>query len=120
MNVIDFRSINEASLQRVLGNVTKNILRSMYGVDFKFDVDLTNLSALMKEEENIKKFSIRGEPAQVKSYIKATARMKFYLDAMMEFGKKHPTAIKRKEELDQAVSEFQQETGVTWPFKHEG
>jgi hypothetical protein len=39
---------------------------------------------------------------------------------MMEFGKEHPTTIKRKEELDQAVLGFEQETGVTWPFKHEG
>ena len=56
----------------------------------------------------------------MKSYIKATARMKFYLDAVFEFGKEHPMSVKRREELDQAVSEFQQETGVTWPFKHEG
>jgi hypothetical protein len=27
---------------------------------------------------------------------------------------------KRKIELDQAVVEFERETGVTWPFKHEG
>ena len=120
MKTINFNSLNEASLQAVIGNVTKDIIKAMYGVDFKFDVDLTNLSALMKEEEHNKKFSIKGQPGQVKSYIKATARMKFYLDAVFEFGKEHPMSVKRREELDQAVSEFQQETGVTWPFKHEG
>ena len=120
METLDFKALNETSLQHVIGNMTKEIIKAMYGVDFKFDVDLTNLSAIMKEQADSKKFKIRGEPAQVKSYVKAVARMKFYLDAMMEFGKEHPMEIKRKEELEQAVSELEREAGVTWPFKHEG
>ena len=119
MKSIDFRILNE-SLQRMMGNVTKGILKSMYGVDFKFEVDLANIGAAMREEMEEQKISIKGENSQVRSYILATARTKFYLDAMMEFGKEHPTSIKRKEELDQAVLDFEQETGVTWPFKHEG
>ena len=46
--------------------------------------------------------------------------MKFYLDAMMEMGHEHPMTAKRKEELDQATEEFERETGLSWPFKHEG
>ena len=117
MKSIDFRLVNE-SLQRMIGNMTKGIIKAMYGVDFKFDVDLAKLSQTMNEE-NTQKFSIKGEVEQVKSYVKATARTKFYLDAIMEFGKEHPMTTKRKTELDQAVSEFESETGITWPFKHE-
>ena len=120
MNTIDLRTLNEGTIRGAIGKITKEILRAMYGVDFRFDVDLASLATLMKEEENNKKFSIKGEPNQVKSYVKAVARMKFYLDAIVEFDKKHPMAIKRREELDQAVSEFEQETGISWPFKHEG
>jgi len=120
MKSIDFNLLNEASLQRVIGNMTKDILQAMYGVDFRFDVDLVNLSALMKEEQNEKKYSIKGHPEQVKSYVKAIARTKFYLDAITEKGKQHPMSVKRKAELDQAVSEFESETSVKWPFKHEG
>lgn len=119
MKTIDFRLVNE-SFRTMLGNITKDILSAMYGVDFRFDVDLVNINALMKEEDSNKRFSIKGKPEQVKTYVKSVAKTKFYLDAMVEFGKEHPMAIKRKEELDQAVSQFEMETGVTWPFKHEG
>lgn len=117
MKSIDFRLVNE-SLQRMIGNMTKEIIKAMYGVDFRFDVDLATLSQVMKEE-NTQEFSIRGKPEQVRSYVKATARTKFYLDAIMDLGKEHPMTAKRKTELDQAVSEFESETGITWPFKHE-
>jgi len=120
MKSINFNMLNETSMQAVLGNITKDILKAMYGVDFRFDVDLANISSLIKEEENNLTFSIKGEPAQVKSYVKSIARMKFYLDAMMEKGKDHPMALKRKAELDQATKEFEMETGFAWPFKHEG
>lgn len=118
MKTLNFLLVNE-SLQRMIGNITKDILKAMYGVDFRFDVDLANLSQVMKEQQEELKFSIKGEPQQVKSYVKATARTKFYLDAMVEFGKEHPMTAKRKTELEQAVSEFESETGITWPFKHE-
>ena len=120
MKSINFFIVNE-SLQAMTGNITKSIIKSMYGVDFRFDVDLANISQLMKEEgKNHERFSIKGKPEQVKAYVKATARMKFYLDAIMEFGKEHPMAAKRQAELDNAVMEFESETGVSWPFKHEG
>ena len=120
MKSINFRLVNE-SLQRMIGTVTKDILKAMYGVDFKFNVDLATLSQALKEQDmSQKKFSIKGEPEQVKSYIKSIARMKFYLDAMMEMGKEHPMTAKRKVELDQATQEFERETGLSWPFKHEG
>jgi len=118
MKTIDFRLINE-SLQRMIGNMTKQIIKSMYGVDFRFDVDLSTLSQVMREDQGEKKFSIKGEPEQVRSYVKAVARTKFYLDSIAEKGKEHPMSAKRKAELDQAVSEFESETSVQWPFKHE-
>lgn len=118
MKTLDFTNLNEG-LTKFIGNVTKSILKAMYGVDFRFDVDLTNLGSLMKEENELK-FSIKGKPGQVKSYVKAVARTKFYLDSMADYGKDHPNSVKRKELLDAAVLEFEQETGVSWPFKHEG
>lgn len=120
MKSIDFRLVNE-SLQRMLGTITKDILKAMYGVDFKFNVDLATLSQALKEQETTqRRFSIKGKPEQVKSYIKTTAKMKFFLDALLDYGDDHPMTSKRKIELDQAVVEFERETGVTWPFKHEG
>jgi hypothetical protein len=117
---INFNLLNETSIQSMVGNLTKEIIKSMYGVDFRIDVDLVNLSNLIKENESNLKFSIKGERAQVKSYVRSVARMKFYLDAILEKGKEHPLTMKRKEELDQATREFENETGLIWPFKHEG
>ena len=54
METLDFKALNETSLQNVIGNMTKEIIKAMYGVDFKFDVDLTNLSAIMKEQADSK------------------------------------------------------------------
>ena len=116
---LNFNMLNETSGNRLIGNLTREIIKAMYGVDFRFDVDLVNLQNLIKEQEEGLKFSIKGEPSQVKSYIKSVARMKFYLDAMMEMGKEHPMTGKRKVELDQATQEFEKETGLSWPFKHE-
>ena len=116
---LNFNMLNETSGSRLVGNLTREIIKAMYGVDFKFDVDLIDITKIINEEEENLKFSIKGEPSQVKSYIKSVARMKFYLDAMIEMGKEHPMTAKRKEELDQATEEFQRETGLPWPFKHE-
>ena len=42
---------------------------------------------------------------------------KEYLDAYIQFGEDHFQSKKKKTLLDQAVSYFEQTTGIRWPFQ---
>tara|TARA_R100001015_G_C4600834_1_gene155766 strand:+ start:616 stop:966 length:351 start_codon:yes stop_codon:yes gene_type:complete len=96
----------------MLGAWTKTILRHMYGKD-------VNVVANLNEEESSTKFKITGKYKDIKSYAKAIAAQKEFLDAYKEFGSDHPQAAKKREELRADVSNFERVTGLSWPFKDE-
>ena len=48
-----------------------------------------------------------------------TEAEKNYLDDFIRYGAEHPKSQKTKELIDQAVDNFEQTTGITWPFKDE-
>lgn len=108
------------------GEWNKEFLKYMYGKDVKMTAELgahKMLGNLMKEEDEDApklKFIIRGEVEDVKAYSKAIMAEKEYLDHFIRYGEDHPQAQKSKEKLDQAVGNFEQTTGITWPFKDEG
>ena len=45
--------------------------------------------------------------------------MKEFLDAYLEFGDPHPQTAKKRAELRTHVANFENTTGLTWPFKDE-
>ena len=108
------------------GEWNKEFLKYMYGKDVKMTAELgahKMLGNLMKEEDEDApklKFIIRGEVEDVKAYSRAIMAEKEYLDHFIRYGEDHPQAQKSKEKLDQAVGNFEQTTGITWPFKDEG
>ncbi len=108
------------------GEWNKEFLKYMYGKDVKMTAELgahKMLGNLMKEEDEDApklKFIIRGEVEDVKAYSRAIMAEKEYLDHFIRYGEDHPQAQKSKEKLDQAVGNFEQITGITWPFKDEG
>lgn len=104
------------------GEWNKELLKYMYGNDVKMTADLTAHKALFEEDEDAPKmkFVIRGEVEDVKAYSKAIMAEKEYLDHYVKYGAEHPQSQKSKEKLDQAVDQFEQVTGITWPFKDEG
>jgi hypothetical protein len=108
------------------GEWNKEFLKYVYGKDVNMvanlgaDKMLTNLVKEQDSEEGQKlKFVIRGEVEDVKAYSKAIMAEKKYLDHFVHYGADHPQSLKSKELLDQAVSHFEQTTGITWPFKDE-
>jgi hypothetical protein len=93
-----------------LGWWTKELLKYMYGDDVKMRANLN------EEDEEGSKFTIIGEYEDVKSYSTAVVKQKEYLDAYTKFGPGHPQEIKAKNALNDATEEFEQITGMRWPF----
>ncbi len=117
MIIIDLTKKNQLneSWLRMIGSWSKTLLRQMFGKDFALNMTL-------KEEEvdNQLKFIIRGEAEDIKAYADALFAEKNYLEAYSQFGREHPMTNKHRTVLDQAVQQFQQKTGIKWPFTDEG
>jgi hypothetical protein len=128
--IIDFtkKGILTESWLKQFGAWNKFLLKHMYGDDVNMIASLgahNMVGSMFKEEEEDAgpdsklKFIIRGEQNDVRAYATAIVREKEYLDMFMQHGSDHPQTFKAREVLNQAVSDFQNRTGVTWPFKDE-
>jgi len=108
------------------GQWNKMLLKQMYGNDVKMMAPLTSGSQVLnffKEDEDGGgkiEFVVRGEQRDVKAYANAIYAEKNYLDRYLLHGEDHPQTIKAREVLRQAVSKFEAQTGITWPFTDEG
>ena len=112
---IDFtkKEILQESFLKMWGFWNKKLLKYIYGED-------ANVVANLNEEDADEvKFVIRGEEVDVRAYAQAIVAEKNYLDDFVKYGAEHPKSQKTKELLDQAVDNFEQTTGITWPFKDE-
>ncbi len=126
--IIDFTDkknlLNESWLAQ-FGAWNKLLLKQMYGNDVNMMAPLTSGSSVfnfIKEEDgaNSIEFVVRGEQRDVKAYADAIFAEKNYLDRYLQYGDDHLQTEKAKEILRQAVSKFETQTGIKWPFKDEG
>jgi hypothetical protein len=99
------------SWMKAFGAWNKTILKYIYGKDVDMVANLN--------EENSLNFVIRGEVEDVRAYANAIMAEKDYLEAYTQFGKEHPMTTKQRTVLNQAVQNFEQKTGITWPFVDE-
>tara|TARA_R110000824_G_scaffold89700_1_gene219681 strand:- start:392 stop:739 length:348 start_codon:yes stop_codon:yes gene_type:complete len=101
--VIDFSELRENKLDesflRMFGNITKWLLKSMFGGETHIPV------------------SVRGSRSEVNSFAKAIGSEKRYLDAYKKYGLDDPRTHKSKSMLRGAVDKFTRATGLKWPFK---
>ena len=116
MLVIDLseRKLLKETWMEMLGSWSKSLLKMMYGDDVQ-------VVANVNEEENSSgpKFIIRGKHKDVKSYAMAIVAEKNYLDAYSQYGNEHMQTAKAREELNTATQNFENTTGLLWPFKDE-
>jgi len=61
--------------------------------------------------------SIRGSSSEVKSFARTLDREKRYMDAYLKYGLGNSETYDKKYALDAAVKQFEQTTGLKWPFK---
>jgi uncharacterized protein YecA (UPF0149 family) len=119
------KQLLKESWLKAWGEWNKTLLRYMYGDDVKMMAKLKepSLGDLMKEDDEEEgpklKFSITGKKKDVKAYADAIMAEKNYLDAYVEYGREHLQTVKTRELLNQAVAEFEGNTGIMWPFKDE-
>ncbi len=61
---------------------------------------------------------LMGSTSQVESFMKALGREKRYMDSYIKHGLDDTRTMMNKRDLDRAVSGFERETGLRWPFKN--
>lgn len=94
--------VNESFLT-MMGGAIKLLLTSMFG---STDLLAPSLRA-----------SIKGTPSQVASFGDALAGEKRYMETFMKHGLNDPRSFRSRHDLEKAVSSFELETGLKWPFK---
>lgn len=63
-------------------------------------------------------FNILGSRKQIDSFMKALSGEKGYMDSYMKNGLNDPRTLNSRHKLGSAVSRFENETGLRWPFKN--
>jgi hypothetical protein len=84
----------------MFGTAIKMILQRMFGQD----VYLPNMS-------------ITGSPQQMQSFTTALASEKRYFDSYVRHGLNDPRTHQDRYKLENAVRDFENDTGIKWPFK---
>ena len=101
--VIDFAELRENKLDesflRMFGNMTKWLLKRMFGEDVHMPV------------------SVRGTRSEINSFAKALGSEKRYLEAYKKYGLNDPRTHSSKGVLRRAADKFTRATGLKWPFK---
>ena len=100
--VIDFneirtQGINESWLS-MFGTWTKFLLKGIFG----------NVALPVR---------VVGRQSEVESFARALGREKNHLSAISKYGLNDRRTYASKGALDSAVQQFEQETGINWPFK---
>lgn len=63
-------------------------------------------------------FSLKGTQKQIEAFFRALKNEKRYMDSYMKHGLGDGRTMMNKRDLDRAVSSFERETGLRWPFKN--
>lgn len=99
---IDFTKSNHLneSFLLMFGTAIKMILKRMFGQDVYLP-DMT----------------ITGSQQQMQSFTAALASEKRYFDSYVRYGLNDARTYKDKSKLQSAISQFERDTGIKWPFK---
>lgn len=90
--------MNESSLF-AFGTAIKLILQQMFGQDVFLPI------------------SIAGTTGQIESFARALAGEKRYFESYVKHGLNDPRTHQDKYKLNVAVSKFERDTGIKWPYK---
>jgi hypothetical protein len=60
---------------------------------------------------------VKGSPLQLDRFSRALAAEKNYVTAFNQYGLNNPATYKSRYRLNSAVSKFERDTGLIWPFK---
>ena len=60
---------------------------------------------------------LKGTNAQVTSFARALGNEKRYLQSFEKYGLTDPKTLNNRHKLERAITSFERETGIKWPFK---
>jgi hypothetical protein len=97
LNDLKAQQLLNESFLGMFGNWAKYILKAMFG-----DIDIP--------------VSVTGKETEVQALARALAGEKNYIETATRFGLANKQTYSSKSKLDQAIKNFEQETGIKWPF----
>ena len=62
-------------------------------------------------------FYLKGGAGDVQTFAAVLASEKSYMDAFLKNGLNDPAVLKSRYALEKSVRNFEQQTGIKWPFK---
>ena len=62
--------------------------------------------------------TIKGTQKQIEAFFGALKNEKRYMDSYIKHGLDDTRTLMNKRDLDRAISGFERETGLRWPFKN--
>tara|TARA_R100000995_G_scaffold81496_1_gene54359 strand:- start:10105 stop:10422 length:318 start_codon:yes stop_codon:yes gene_type:complete len=104
------------SKDEIVIDLTDKSLNERLYTDFSYKVNRLLLD-LYDAGVNINP-TIRGTQAQIESFFKALRGEKRYMDSYIRHGLSDSRTMTNRRDLDRAVSGFEKETGLRWPFKN--
>ena len=60
---------------------------------------------------------VKGSQRDVESFARALAGEKRYIESVRQYGLDHPATYRNRAKLNNAVSGFERDTGIKWPFE---
>ena len=91
--------LNESFLA-MFGETVKIILRRMFGSEGIFP-----------------KGTVKGTPSQISAFESALVANRNYINSYINNGLNNPATYRNKQVLRSAVSNFERQTNIKWPFK---
>ena len=95
---LNSKELNESFLG-MFGATVKLLLQRMFGSDVIVPVD-----------------KVRGTKTQVRDFENALVANRNYIQSYIDNGLNNPATYNSKQQLRTAVSKFERETGIRWPF----
>ena len=111
LNVKKENKLDESFLS-TFGSLAKMLLSYIFG-DTAVPVRVKEAVEGPRDAPRVK---ISGTPEQVNAFTEALSSEKEYMVAYMEHGLNDPKTLSSRHSLNRAVEEFENQTGIRWPF----
>jgi len=102
----------DESFLSTFGSLAKMLLSYIFG-DTAVPVRVKEAVEGPRDAPRVK---ISGTPGQVNAFTEALSSEKEYMVAYMEHGLNDPKTLSSRHSLNRAVEEFENQTGIRWPF----
>jgi len=119
--VVDLNKNNDLneSFLTMFGSTVKEVLRRMFGRVPSIDELETALTEEAEVDTSPGKYNVKvkGSKPDVKAFLGALVAEKSYMQAHLDFGVEDDRTREAKYNLDEKVQDFEETTGLVWPFK---